>query len=85
MEENMVSEEIVENDQNEVICEEAKVHKGAIVAGVAAAAVAVGCGAKWLFGKLRDTNPEYVDQDDDDDELDGITISDEIEVTIEED
>lgn len=81
MEENMVNEEIVEN---EVVCEEAKSHKGAIVAGVAAAAVAIGCGAKWLFGKLRDTNPEYVDQDEDD-ELEGITISDEIEVTIEED
>lgn len=85
LEEKLINGELDEVEQPEIICEEKKTPKGAIVAGVAAAAVAVGCGVKWLVGKLRDSNPEYVDMDDDCDDLDEITISDEITVSIEED
>lgn len=67
--ENQEIEEIVEIEgEVEVIEEEEKkVPKGAIVAAIAAAGVGIGCGIKWLVGKLRDSRIDYVEIDDDDD------------------
>lgn len=78
-------DEIMQEENVEVEADviETKIPKGAIIAGVAGAAIAVGAGIKWLIGKLRDTNPNYVypGEGDFDDEIigvdEGIVISEE--------
>lgn len=75
-EDNVV--EIVDTDE---IVEERKVPKGAIIAGVTAAGVAIACGVKWLFNHLRDSNINYCDINDDEDVIE---IDEVVEGSVEE-
>lgn len=76
-----MTNEIVKTEEE---TNEKRVPKGAIVAGIAGAAIAVGAGIKWLIGKLRDTNIDYVYAEDSDfgDEILG--VDDTVEIEIEE-
>lgn len=66
-ENNQEIEKVVETEsESEVIVDEKKVPKGAIVAGIAAAGVGLVCGAKWLFNKLRNSRLDYVELGDED-------------------
>lgn len=79
MDNEIMTTEVVETEEE---TNGKHVPKGAIVAGIAGAAIAVGAGIKWLIGKLRDTNPDYVypGEGDFDDEIVGVDV----EVTEEE-
>ena len=74
---------VVEEETEETIVEEKRTPKGAIVAGVAAAAVGIGCGIKWMIGKLRDSrlDYDYVEEEsyEDDDELEVEEVEEEAE------
>lgn len=76
--ENENVNEIVEVEEEVV---EKKIPKGVIIAGLTAAGVGIACGVKWLVGKLRDSNIDYCNIDDDD----IIEIDDVVEISIEED
>ena len=73
-EENHTIEEIVEVEDVEVL--EEKKSKWPLIAGIVAAGTGVVLGAKWLFGKLKNSNLNYVELDDEDDciEEDSIEI-----------
>lgn len=76
-----MTNEIVETEEETI---EKRVPKGAIIAGVAGAVIAVGAGIKWLIGKLRDTNPDYVYPEDSDFGEEILGVEDTVEIEIEE-
>lgn len=76
-----MTNEIVETEEEAI---EERVPKGAIIAGVAGAVIAVGAGIKWLIGKLRDTNPDYVYPEDSDFGEEILGVEDTVEIEIEE-
>lgn len=74
---------VVEEETEETIVEEKRTPKGAIVAGVAAAAVGIGCGIKWMIGKLRDSRIDYDYSEDDFEDEDDLEVE-EVEEEAEE-